>query len=215
MAFWFAATGLGMGFLYLMVVFVPMERAFPAKRGQGFFRPQWAMDLTFFAGQYLLWGGMVLWCLDMLGDYLDVMLPTGFRALVRSQHWAVQAVEVLLLSDLLIYWAHRLQHSWSFLWRFHKVHHSTEHLDWLAAYREHPLDSVYTVGVINLPAIMMGFPLEMIAGVVAFRGIWAVYIHSNVRMPIGPLRMLIGAPELITGTTTKTAGLATMPIFHH
>jgi sterol desaturase/sphingolipid hydroxylase (fatty acid hydroxylase superfamily) len=31
---------------------------------------------------------------------------------------------------------------------------------------------------------------------IAFRGIWAIYIHSNVRLPIGPLRMLIGAPEL-------------------
>ena len=31
---------------------------------------------------------------------------------------------------------------------------------------------------------------------IAFRGIWAIYIHSNVRLPIGPLRVLIGAPEL-------------------
>src|SRR5213078_4767691 len=26
--------------------------------------------------------------------------------------------------------------------------------------------------------------------------LWAIYIHANVRLPIGPLRMLIGAPEL-------------------
>ena len=25
---------------------------------------------------------------------------------------------------------------------------------------------------------------------------WASYLHANVRMPIGPLRILIGAPEL-------------------
>jgi len=30
----------------------------------------------------------------------------------------------------------------------------------------------------------------------AFRGLWAIFIHANVRLPIGPLRMLIGAPEL-------------------
>jgi len=28
------------------------------------------------------------------------------------------------------------------------------------------------------------------------RRIWAIYTHSNVRLPIGPLRMFIGAPEL-------------------
>ncbi|WP_198658949.1 sterol desaturase family protein [Winogradskyella tangerina] len=102
----------------------------------------------------------------------------------------------ILVSDILIYWGHRLQHNVDFLWRFHKVHHSAEHLDWLAAHREHPIDSLYTIGLINLPAFIMGFPLESIAGVIAFRGIWAIYIHSNVRLPIGPLRILIGAPEL-------------------
>jgi sterol desaturase/sphingolipid hydroxylase (fatty acid hydroxylase superfamily) len=74
--------------------------------------------------------------------------------------------------------------------------HSAEHLDWLAAHREHPLDSIYTVGLINLPAFILGFPLETLAGFIAFRGIWAIYIHSNVRLPIGPLRMLLGSPEL-------------------
>lgn len=91
---------------------------------------------------------------------------------------------------------HRLQHKIAFLWRFHKVHHSAEELDWLAAHREHPLDTIYTVGLINLPALVMGFNLEALAILVAFRGIWAIYIHSNVRLPLGPLKYLIGAPEL-------------------
>lgn len=80
--------------------------------------------------------------------------------------------------------------------RFHAVHHSAEHLDWLAAHREHPLDTIYTVGIINLPAFILGFPLETLAGFIAFRGVWAIYIHSNVRLPIGPLRVLLGGPEL-------------------
>jgi sterol desaturase/sphingolipid hydroxylase (fatty acid hydroxylase superfamily) len=50
--------------------------------------------------------------------------------------------------------------------------------------------------LINLPAFVLGFPLETIAGLLAFRGMWAIYIHSNVRLPIGLLRYLIGAPEL-------------------
>jgi sterol desaturase/sphingolipid hydroxylase (fatty acid hydroxylase superfamily) len=42
----------------------------------------------------------------------------------------------------------------------------------------------------------MGFQLEALAVIIAFRGIWAIYIHSNVRLPLGPLRILIGSPEL-------------------
>src|SRR5204862_3354033 len=64
------------------------------------------------------------------------------------------------------------------------------------AHREHPVDTIYTMGLINLPAFVLGFPINTLAALIAFRGIWAIYIHSNVRLPIGPLRMLIGAPEL-------------------
>ena len=186
----------GASLLFLVLVFVPMEKVFPAKKEQRFFRKNWLLDFCFFIGQYVLWSGLVLWILDFFSHYLTNIIPVDFQVLVKSQPFILQALEVLILSDLIIYWGHRLQHRVDFLWRFHKVHHSAEQLDWLAAHREHPIDSIYTIGLINLPVFVMGFPLEAIAGVIAFRGIWAIYIHSNVRLPIGPLRMLIGAPEL-------------------
>ena len=40
------------------------------------------------------------------------------------------------------------------------------------------------MSVINLPVFLLGFPIETLAGLIAFRGIWAIYIHSNVRLPI-------------------------------
>jgi sterol desaturase/sphingolipid hydroxylase (fatty acid hydroxylase superfamily) len=102
----------------------------------------------------------------------------------------------MVAGDLLIYWGHRLQHRIDFLWRFHAVHHSAENLDWLAAYREHPLDTIYTMSLVNLPLYVVGFPVATLSYLIAFRGLWAVYIHSNVRLPLGPLRLLVGAPEI-------------------
>ena len=192
---WMVLSVMG-SFLFLILLFRPLEMLFPAKAGQRFFRPAWWLDVCFFVGQYLLWSGLVLGALLFFRHWLDGVLPSSFRAEVAAQPWWLQMVEMIVLSDLLIYWGHRLQHRSAFLWRFHKVHHSAEHLDWLAAHREHPLDTIYTVGLINLPAFVLGFPLQTLAAFIAFRGIWAIYIHSNVRLPIGPLRMLIGAPEL-------------------
>ena len=188
------ATALSLGFLVL--VFWPMELVFPAKPGQKFFRPHWWLDLCFFLGQYFLWGSLMVWALGSVNGWLGGIIPGEFRHRVGTQPWWLQAIEVVVLSDVLIYWGHRLQHRVGFLWRFHKIHHSAEHMDWLAAHREHPLDTIYTVGLINLPALVLGFPLQTIAGLIAFRGIWAIYIHSNVRLRIGPLRYLIGSPEL-------------------
>jgi sterol desaturase/sphingolipid hydroxylase (fatty acid hydroxylase superfamily) len=186
----------GLSFLFLALVFRPLEMAFPAKPGQRFFRPGWVLDLCFFLGQYLLWSGLVYFVLVQFNGFFASLLPAEFRAGVAAQPRWLQFLAVIVLSDFCIYWGHRLQHNVGFLWRFHAVHHSAEHLDWLAAHREHPIDSIYTQGIINLPVFILGVPLDTIAGFIAFRGIWAIFIHSNVRLPLGPLRMLVGSPEL-------------------
>ena len=194
---WYAiALSAGLSFLFFVAVFRPLELLFPAKPGQRFFRPAWFTDLCFYLGQYFFWNGLTLCVLAQISGWLDSIVSSEFRSAVASQPWWLQAVEVVLLSDLITYWGHRLQHRVGFLWRFHAVHHSAEHLDWLAGHREHPLDSVYTLVIVNLPAFVLGFPIETLAGFIAFRGLWALYIHSNIRLPTGPLRMLLGAPEL-------------------
>lgn len=194
----FLALGIStlLSLVFLILVFRPLEWVLPARPGQRFFRSAWFTDLCFFLGQYLLWGGLVLGVLALLSRWLDGIVPHSFRATVAAQSWWLQMIEVIVLSDLFIYWGHRLQHRVGFLWRFHSVHHSAQHLDWLAAHREHPLDTIYSMGLINLPPFLFGFPLETLAGFIAFRGIRAVFIHSNVRIPIGPLRMILGAPQL-------------------
>ena len=182
--------------LFLVIVFIPMEKVFPRKKNQEILRPHWITDLFYFFGQYLVWGYLVIWILSYFSFWLDDIIPQDFRNSIRNQPFWLQAISVIIISDFIIYWGHRLQHKNEFLWRFHKIHHSAEHMDWLAAHREHPIDSVYTIGLINLPAFILGFPLETLAGFIAFRGIWAIYIHSNVNLPLGPLRAIIGSPEL-------------------
>jgi hypothetical protein len=125
----------GLSFVFLCLVFRPLEMAFPARSGQRFFRPAWLPDLDFFAGQYLLWNGVIFWLLGNAGVWLQSAAPLGFPASVASQAWWAQAIEVVFLSDLCVYWGHRLQHRVGWLWRFHSIHHSAEHLDWLAAHR--------------------------------------------------------------------------------
>ncbi len=185
----------GVSLVFLFLVFRPLEVVFPAKPGQRVLRRGWLTDLCFFFGQYLLWNGAVLWLLNLGADWLDATIPGTFRAAVAAQPWWLQAVEVVVLSDLFVYWGHRLQHNVGWLWKFHAIHHSAEHMDWLAAHREHPVDTVYTVGLINLPVFLLGFPLETLAWLVAFRGLWAVFIHSNVSLPLGWLGMVVGSPR--------------------
>ena len=179
----------------LLVAFVPLEAAFAA-RPQRRRRPGWITDAAFMIGHTLLWSGLVVALLTPVASAL-AMVPLGpVREGWSRQPWILQAVEVVALGDLVVYWGHRASHRYEVLWRFHRVHHTAEHLDWLAAFREHPVDGLYTVLLVNSPAFLLGFPLETIAAVATFRGAWGMFIHANVRIELGPLKYLLGSPTL-------------------
>jgi sterol desaturase/sphingolipid hydroxylase (fatty acid hydroxylase superfamily) len=186
-----AATSL----LWLAAMFYPLEWAFPAWRGQKRWRPGWLADLAFFLGQHLLFSALVVSAISWLSSRLPAGGVPGWLGMGEVPLWT-KALVAIVGGDLAMYAGHRLQHRCDLLWRFHSVHHTTTHLDWLAAHREHPLDGLYTQTLMNLPAIAVGLHVDAVLGLVAFRALWAIFIHSNARMPLGPLRMLLGSPEL-------------------
>ncbi len=183
-------------FVALSIVYSPLERVFAAHRTQRFVRPGWRTDLAFFIGQYVLWNGVTVYILGWFGTRVTGMVAESIRATVATLPHPLQLVGVFVLSDLCMYWGHRLQHRSAFLWRFHSVHHTSKHLDWLAAHREHPLDGLFTQFNANLPAFLLGVSLHTALAWITFRGLWAIFVHSNVRIPLGSVRYLIGAPEL-------------------
>mgnify|MGYP003378058744 CR=1 FL=1 len=172
----------------LIAVFVPLERLFPA-RPQPIFRPALATDAAFYVGQYLLWNALSIAVLRFVAAKLGSQLVIPAPKIVLF-------LGAVVLGDLLVYWFHRACHASNLLWRFHSVHHSSEQLDFLAAHREHPVDGVLTQLMQNLPAIVLGVSTGGLAGLAVFRGMWAIFIHSNVRLPIGPLGYLLGDPAL-------------------
>ena len=191
-----ALTAAALSFVVLVVMFVPLERAFTARREQKTFRPHFVVDLAFFAGQYLVFQAVSISLLLAVRDGVAAHTPSSLETALASIPWPAKAVLAVVLGDLAVYWFHRACHHFDLLWHFHAVHHSAEHLDWLAAHREHPFDGIATQMLQNLGAFVLGFPLELIAGFIAFRGMWAIYVHSNARLPLGPLKWLVGAPEL-------------------
>ncbi|MDA1194651.1 MAG: sterol desaturase family protein [Planctomycetota bacterium] len=188
------------GFAILLAIFLPLEILFPAhprERGaKRRLRAEYGTDLLFAFGQFLLWTAPVVFVLTLVYRHSSQLPLAGVRAFVGAQPFWLQFLGVILLCDVGIYWGHRLSHKFEFLWRFHRVHHTAKTVDWVAAYREHPFDNLYTRLIENLPAILLGFPLEALAGFAMFRGLWALYIHSNVSLSPGPLRYLLGSPRL-------------------
>jgi sterol desaturase/sphingolipid hydroxylase (fatty acid hydroxylase superfamily) len=187
----------GLSLLWLVAIFVPVEWARPAFRRQARWRAGTATDLCFFAGQHLVFAGLAAAALSWLSAPLA---SAGWLAPLRAgflgQPLWLCALEALVLGDLVAYFGHRLQHRFDVLWRFHSVHHTATRLDFLAAHREHPLDGLYTQALVNLPAMLLGLPVAQLMGLVAFRALWAILIHANVSLPLGPLGLVVGSPRL-------------------
>jgi sterol desaturase/sphingolipid hydroxylase (fatty acid hydroxylase superfamily) len=185
-----------LAFAGLWVVYGALEHAFPARPGRGFREPDFVTDACFFFGQYIVWSALAVTLLANLHGFVNAHTWVALRSAARHlPPWVLAAVAVVL-GDVLVYWLHRAFHHFDVLWRFHAVHHSSERLDWLAAHREHPVDGVLVQTAQNLPAMLLGLPFELLAVLIVFRGAWSILIHSNVRLPLGPLRILFGAPEL-------------------
>src|SRR5262245_34238336 len=182
-------------FLILLAVFLPLELLFPAN-GRRVLHKEWFTDLLFFLGQYLLWTAPVVAVLTLVYRHTDALPLQSLRAGFAALPLWLSLPLAILLSDCAIYWGHRFSHSNALLWRFHRVHHTAEKVDWLAAHREHPFDNLYTRLIENAPLLLLGVPLQALAGFAMFRGLWAIFIHSNTRLSPGPLRYLLGAPRL-------------------
>jgi sterol desaturase/sphingolipid hydroxylase (fatty acid hydroxylase superfamily) len=182
-------------FLFFCVIFSPLERMFPMHR-RPLLRKRLATDLAFLFGNFLIWTPLIVVALWSLRTIL-LAIPLDFvRVIFSCQPLCVQAIEAILLSDLAIYWFHRWCHRSSWLWRMHRIHHQADSLDWIAAYREHPLDNLLTRAVENAPLFALGLPVSAIAGIATFRGLWSLFIHANVDLSPGPLKYLLGAPRL-------------------
>jgi sterol desaturase/sphingolipid hydroxylase (fatty acid hydroxylase superfamily) len=187
-------SGLIVGLVLLALVFIPLEKLFTL-HPQRVFRRGWRTDLVHFVVNNLLTTALLLVPVVGLGVLARAAVPAAAREAIADQPSVVQALEVLLIAGFAGYWAHRATHTVPVLWRFHKVHHSIQQMDWLAAARLHPIDSVFTRTCAVLPLFALGFTRGALGGFIAFTTLQAIFIHANVRLTFGPLRWLVATPE--------------------
>lgn len=185
----------------LSVVFVPLERLFalhqapaPSKRV--------LTDIAYFFLNSLAPAMVIALMMSLLLAPLGRLAPQPYIGWVGSLPlWATLSLGVLV-SEVGTYWGHRWSHEIPFLWRFHALHHSAEHIDWLINTRAHPVDLIFIrlCGLAPLYLLGLAHPsatgqAAMVPVYVTLVGtVWAFFIHANLRWRFGPLEWLISTP---------------------
>jgi len=183
----------------LIVIFVPLERLF-ALHPQKIFRKAVLTDVAYYFLNSLIPGFLLGGPIALLAWLVHHAIPVAFTSAVGALPLWIRVVAGLVVGDIGAYWGHRWSHEIPFLWRFHAIHHSAEHVDFLVSTRAHPVDMVFTrlCGLIPLYVLGLAAPRgisNLVAVLVLLLGmIWGFFIHANVRWRFGPLEWLIATP---------------------
>jgi sterol desaturase/sphingolipid hydroxylase (fatty acid hydroxylase superfamily) len=96
--------------------------------------------------------------------------------------------------ELVGYAYHRLAHAVPWLWRLHEVHHSSERTDWLASFRQHPLEILLMTLAQNAPLVLLGLPLGSHALVLLALRLNTVFVHADLPVPRGWWSEVVATP---------------------
>lgn len=179
--------------LILGAIFVPLERKWPLVRRK-LLRKGWSTDVA-----HLTFTGILDTGFAVVGIVIAFLLVGWWTpaplAFMNAWPTGVTFLIAFVFGNVVGYWSHRLSHTVPLLWRFHKIHHSSQRLDWLAGVRRHPLEQTWGALFIGLPLIFLGFQPGEVGAVQVVNVFWGVFLHSNVRLRFKRLRHVIATPE--------------------
>ncbi len=95
-----------------------------------------------------------------------------------------KAIVGLMLMDLIAAWfAHWVEHHVKWMWQFHVVHHTDQHVDTTTANRHHPGESVIRFIFTTAAIFIVGAPIWLIFIYQSASLVLTQFNHSNIKMP--------------------------------
>lgn len=95
-----------------------------------------------------------------------------------------------VLLDLVLYFWHRANHAFGWLWMFHKVHHSDRVMNVTTAFRLHFMEVLLTLLVKALFIMVAGVDAALVVANETIMTLFVMFHHSNLSLP--GLRRLAG-----------------------
>ena len=180
-------------FAMVVAVFMPLERLVPF-HDQPVFRRNWYHDLSFWVlnRPMVYAGGALMFTVALF--LRGQVVPEAITTSVSELPLWIGVPLAILVADLTFYTVHRASHTFPVMWQFHAVHHSIRDMDWLAASRVHPADQLIT----SISGVCIQLALGFSPATLAVTGtiyLWqSRAVHSNARIPLGPLAWIFVGP---------------------
>lgn len=201
--FWF--LGLISLFFFLFELLVPWRKT------EGFFRKGFWLDAFYMYFNFFL---LYLVLLAGLEETTKQSVKTIFSFLGVENQLATEiqklnlfwkSIIALLIQDFTHWNIHRLMHRVPILWRFHKVHHSVKEMGFAAHLRFHWIEAIVYKAITFLPLyLFFGFDMADFFYLHLFTTAWGHFNHSNINIPLGPLKYIFNSPQMHIWHHAKT-----------
>jgi sterol desaturase/sphingolipid hydroxylase (fatty acid hydroxylase superfamily) len=146
--------------------------------------------------RYLRIGLLVIGAALLFGIYgadaLVEFYEHGHGPLAGLPLW-LQGIIFLVGSDFLMYWIHRGFHR-ERLWKFHAVHHSSNDLDWISAWRFHPINIFLGSVAADVALLIAGISPNVLVFIGPFTTAHSAFVHANLNWTLGPFKYLLAGP---------------------
>ena len=122
----------------------------------------------------------------------------GLFNTIMMPNWLSILLSIVAL-DLIIYWQHRLFHTWPLGWRIHKVHHADPDFDVTTGLRFHPIEILLSMSIKIILIWLLGIPPLAVLIFEVLLNATAMFNHSNIALPESLdrfVRLLIVTPDM-------------------
>jgi sterol desaturase/sphingolipid hydroxylase (fatty acid hydroxylase superfamily) len=180
-----------------------LEILFPWRQQQGIIRKDFWLDVFYMFFNFFLFSLIGYNALsNVFSEAFNDLVYTalGWKNLIAiSVHslpvWAQLGI-LFVLRDFIQWNVHRLLHRSPWLWQFHKVHHSVEEMGFAAHLRFHWMETIVYRTIEYIPLGMIGFGIQDFILVYLFTLAVGHFNHSNLRVPLGPLKYIFNNPQM-------------------
>lgn len=188
------------GLIIISLVVWMLEILFPWRKDQSIFRRDFWLDGFYMFFNFFLFAIAISGFYKLLGLlFSDLGIKQSSLALIDMSQFPswLQLLIFFLILDFVQWFTHILLHKYSFLWKFHQIHHSVKEMGFAAHLRYHWMENVFykplkTFGVM----ILGGFEPEQAYIVHFFAIAIGHFNHANIKITWGPLKYFLNNPVM-------------------
>jgi len=187
------------GLIVISLIVWGLEMLFPWRKQQALIRKDFFLDGFYMFFNFFIFSIFISGLYKIISkvavDEFQI-LPSSIAVInLSTLSPLVQLLLFFVVLDFVQWVTHILMHRFSFLWKFHKVHHSVKEMGFAAHLRYHWMENI-AYKPLKVIALMLigGFQPEQ-AFIVHFMTISIGHLnHSNIKIDYGPFKYIFNNP---------------------